>query len=147
MLLLQELIQSFMARSLMQDLSTHTDSILVLQKSIRSAVIRKSSKDQVAMCDKDSTAKPLMMSILSPRENEKTVEDDMLFVTQMLVNRCLEAEFNVPHSIVKYLTLDKEGALIKSLKPKSLDDLKNSIDHSLLYGFYKSEGGKEYAIL
>ena len=137
MLLLQELIQSFMARSLMQDLSTHTDSILVLQKSIRSAVIRKSSKDQVAMCDKGSTAKPLMMSILSPRENEKTV----------LVNRCLEAEFNVPHSIVKYLTLDKEGALIKSLKPKSLDDLKNSIDHSLLYGFYKSEGGKEYAIL
>lgn len=145
--LLQEYIQSLMARFLMQDLKEHTDSILVLQKSIRSAVLRKESREGVSKCSKEKTSQPLMLSVLSPREKDLKVEDDVLFITQMLVNRCLEAEFNVPASIVRYMSTQGEGALVKSYRKKETCEVVEAIDCANLYGVYECKKGVEYAIL
>ena len=145
--LLQEYIQSLMAQFLMRDLAEHTDSILVLQKSIRSAVLRKETKEGVSKCSKEKTSQPLMLSVLSPRENGHKMEDDELFITQMLVNRCLEAEFGVSPSIVKYLMTQGEGALVKSYQKKELSEVVELIDYTNLYGVYECKKGVEYAIL
>lgn len=145
--LLQEHIQSLMARFLMRNLAEHTDSILILQKSIRSAVLRKETKEDVSKCSKEKTSQPLMMSVLSPREKGHTVEDDVLFITQMLVNRCLEAEFSVPPSVVKYLSVQGEGALVKSYRKKETSEVVEMIDYTNLYGIYECKKGLEYAIL
>ena len=136
-----------MARFLMQDLKEHTDSILVLQKSIRSAVLRKESREGVSKCSKEKTSQPLMLSVLSPREKDHKVEDDVLFITQMLVNRCLEAEFNVPASIVRYMSTQGEGALVKSYRKKETCEVVEAIDCANLYGVYECKKGVEYAIL
>ena len=133
--------------TVMQDIKEHTDSILVLQKSIRSAVLRKESREGVSKCSKEKTSQPLMLSVLSPREKDLKVEDDVLFITQMLVNRCLEAEFNVPASIVKYMSTQGEGALVKSYRKKETCEVVEAIDCANLYGVYECKKGVEYAIL
>ena len=88
-----------------------------------------------------------MLSVLSPRENGHKMEDDELFITQMLVNRCLEAEFGVSPSIVKYLMTQGEGALVKSYQKKELSEVVELIDYTNLYGVYECKKGVEYAIL
>ena len=75
------------------------------------------------------------------------MEDDVLYITQMLVNRCLEAEFSVSPSIVKYLSTQGEGALVKSYRKKETSEVVGEIDYINLYGVYECKKGVEYAIL
>ena len=62
--------RSLRAKWMMQTLVENRGEILLLQRSIRAALSRWATKEEVAKCDKEQVIAPHALSVLSPAEGE-----------------------------------------------------------------------------
>ena len=144
-------IQAYMeckqARLLLRQCQEHGAEILLLQKSIRAAILRRQTKEEVAACEKETTIEPRAGSILSPREKDEQLEDERVFITQSRVNRCLDEDYSVHPMILNYFVDKDEKMIVKSLKKSSVDVISEKIDRVHLFAYYQCEDNKAFAIV
>ena len=129
------------AKQLITLMADHTDEILLLQKSIRALLVRKSAMEKVRACDKDAVSKPYSTEVTSA-EGENVKEE--VFISQQMVNQCLESEFGVQATILKYFRSDRD---IKDLEGISPEHIFSVIDRNRVYGYYTCDGKEAYAYL
>ena len=132
------------ARELMQVLVEHEEEIRLLQKTIRAVMVRAETREEVKKCDKDTVCQPSVEGILSPLEE---VSEERLFITQTVVNRCLEAEFGVAATILKYFKQKDEREYVKKLRKSERIPSESLINRSSLYGYYQCDGKEAFAVV
>lgn len=124
----------------MQTMVEHQEEIRLLQKVIRSVLVRAEAKEEVLRCEKEKVNEPHMQDILSPMEGEKEEE---MFLTQTTISRCLEAEFGVESTITKYFVQKDEKELAKKWSGNGVP----KIDRDSLYGYYMCNGKEAYSVV
>ena len=92
---IQSYLECKQARLLLQLCMKHMNEILLLQKSIRAFMNRMDSKEEVMQCDKETTIEPSAGSTFSPRDYPNDLVEERDYITQTMVNRCLEEEYGV----------------------------------------------------
>jgi hypothetical protein len=121
-------------------MADHTDEILNLQKSIRALLTRKNVMEKVHACDKETVSKPYSTEITTDGEDAK----EELFISQQMVNQCLESEFGVQTTILKYFQNKEDIKDLESILPERISSV---IDRKRVYGYYKCDGKEAYAYL
>ena len=144
---IQAYIECKQAKLLLQTCIQSKAEILLLQKSIRSLMIRRLTKEDVAKCDKDTTIEPRAGKIFSSRNKDAQLVNESLFITQSVVNHCLEEEFAVHPKITSFFKSKHEKKLVKSLQDCSVEEIAEKIDREKLYGYYHCENGSAFAIV
>lgn len=144
---IQAYIECKQARMLLTSCKNHFNEILLLQKSIRAAMNRMESKEEVAKCDKENTIEPHAGKLFSPRGDDNELEDEKVFITQRMVNRCLDDDYSIHSSIIQYFVQDNESKFIKSLKKNTVEEIAKKIDRKNLFGFYQCEENEVFAIV
>lgn len=144
---IQAYLECKQARILLQACHNHMSEILLLQKSIRAAVNRFRSKDDVMKCDKERTIEPCAGSIFSPRDFDSDLVEERVFITQSMVNRCLEEDYGVPSTILHYMEKSEEAVKRKSHKHYSLKDISAKIDRENIFAYYQCEGDDVFAVV
>ena len=128
----------------MQLLVDHEEEIRLLQKTIRAVMVRAKTREEVRRCEKDSVCQPSMEEILSPLEE---MSEERLFITQTVVNRCLEAEFGVEATILQYFKQKNEKEYVKKLRKSEQCSFESMVNRSSLYGYYQSDGKDAFAVV
>ena len=144
---IQAYIECKQAKLLLQTCIQSRQEILLLQKSIRSFVTQRNAKEEVAKCDKDSTIEPRAGTIFSSRNKEEQLINETLFITQSVVNHCLEEEFAVHPKIINFFKQKHEKKLVKSLQSCSVEEIAEKINRENLYGHYCCEEGNAFAVV
>lgn len=144
---IQAHIECKQARLLLKQCQEHRAEIMVLQKSIRAAVLRGQTKNEVAECDKETTIEPRAGSILSPRNKDERLEDERVFVTQSQVNHCLDEDYSVHPTILSYFVDKEEKKTVKALKKSSVEEISQKVDRVHLFAYYQCEDNKAFAIV
>ena len=139
--------RSLRAKWMMQTLVENRGEILLLQRSIRAALSRWATKEEVAKCDKEQVIAPHALSVLSPAEGEAEHVEERMFITQSAVNRCLEIEFSVNPRLLQYFVCLGERSVVKKMKEVEPVEVYKCIDREDVYGYYVCEGDNAYAIV
>ena len=128
------------AKQLITLMADHTDEILALQKSIRALLTRRNVMEKVRACDKETVSKPYSTEMTADEENAK----EEVFISQQMVNQCLESEFGVQATILKYFKSDGDIQNLEALPPERITSV---IDRNRVYGYYTCDGKEAYAYL
>ena len=144
---IQSYLECKQARLLLQLYKNHISEILLLQKSIRAFMNRKQSKEEVMQCDKETTIEPCAGSIYSPRDYENDLVEERIYITQAMVNRCLEEDYGVPVTILHYMEKSQENDKRKSSKYSSIEEIATKIDRENIFAYYQCEGDNIFAIV
>ena len=73
--------------------------------------------------------------------------EERLFITQTVVNRCLEAEFGVEATILQYFKQKDEKEYVKKLRKSKQCSFESMVNRSSLYGYYQSDGKDAFAVV
>lgn len=133
------MMASCAAKQLITLMADHTDEILLLQKSIRALLTRKNVMEKVRACDKETVSKPYSTEIGSA-DGEDAKEE--VFISQQMVSQCLESEFGVQATILKYLQNGDDVRDLEGIPPERVFSV---IDRNRVYGYYKCDGKEAYA--
>lgn len=122
-------------------MADHTDEILNLQKSIqRSCSLEGTLWKRCVLVTNETVSKPYSTEITTDGEDAK----EELFISQQMVNQCLESEFGVQTTILKYFQNKEDIKDLESIPPERISSV---IDRKRVYGYYKCDGKEAYAYL
>ena len=107
-------------------------------------MVRAETREEVRRCEKESVCQPSVEGILSPLEE---MSEERFFITQTVVNRCLEAEFGVEATILQYFDQKDEKEYVKSLRKSGEHSFESMINRSSFYGYYQSDGKDAFAFV